>query len=218
MPPKMQTRALSPRQLQLLSVAERFQASQHYSATIQELAEQLGVSRATAFEHIAALREKGLLSAARGRARSLRITRKGQRLLETARRPAEDSTVGETAGIPLAGRVAAGVPIEAIEDTQSFGIRSIFGAGDDIFTLEVVGDSMIGEDIHSGDFIICRRQSTAHNGQLVVAMIDDENATLKRFFKEPARARLEAANDDYEAIYSDNCRIVAAVLGLVRKF
>lgn len=217
---KGNSRELSPRQLQLLSLAAGFQASRCYSATIQELAEQLGVSRSTAFEHIAALREKGLLWAAPGRARSLRVTAKGQKLLDTSGRAAETRPAGKIAGIELAGRVAAGAPIEAIEEKQSFTLPLVFGTSDDIFALEVVGDSMTGEGIHSGDYIICRRQSTAHNGQLVVAIVDDENATLKRFFKEPACAcaRLEAANDAYEPIYSDDCRIAAAVLGLVRKF
>lgn len=216
--PKNQTSQLTPRQLQLLSLAARFQASQCYSATIQELAEQLSVSRATAFEHIAALREKGLLSAVPGRARSLRITPKGQRLLDTTRRPAPDLPGADPAGIPLAGKVAAGVPIEAVENPQSFSIAGVFGTGDDIFALEVAGNSMIDEGICSGDYIICRRQSTAHNGQLVVALLDNENATLKRFFAESGRVRLEAANEQYRPIYSDDCRIAAAVLGLVRKF
>ena len=124
----------------------------------------------------------------------------------------------KSAAIPLAGTVAAGVPIEAVENTESLSLNSCFGSGDDIFALEVRGDSMIGEDIHEGDYVICRRQSTAHNSQLVVAIVDEENATLKRFYKEKTRARLQPANDAYEPIYSDNCRIEAIVIGLVRRF
>ena len=73
------------------------------------------------------------------------------------------------------------------------------------------------EDIHEGDYVICRRRSIADDVQLVVAIVDEENATLKRFYKEKTRARLQPANDDYEPIYSDNCRIEAVVVGLVRK-
>jgi repressor LexA len=109
------------------------------------------------------------------------------------------------------------VPIEAVENTESLTLDSCFGTGDGIFALEVRGDSMIGDDIHEGDYVICRRQSTAHDGELVVAIVDDENATLKRFYKEDTCARLQPANDDYEPIYADNCRIEAVVIGLVRK-
>ncbi|MEJ2702824.1 MAG: S24 family peptidase [Sedimentisphaerales bacterium] len=84
-------------------------------------------------------------------------------------------------------------------------------------TLEVTGDSMIGEDIREGDYVICRRSRVADNGQLVIAIVDSDNATLKRFYKEKTRARLQPANEDYEPIYSDNCRVEAVVIGLVRK-
>jgi repressor LexA len=76
---------------------------------------------------------------------------------------------------------------------------------------------MVGEDIRDGDFVICKKTSIAHDGQLVVAIVDNENATLKRFYKETGQARLEPANNDYEPIYSDNCRIEGVVVGLVRK-
>ena len=114
--------------------------------------------------------------------------------------------------------MAAGLPIEAIEDKEHLSLESHFGGGDDLFALEVVGDSMIDDDIHDGDIAICRRSSVANNGQLVIAIVDNENATLKRFYKEKSHARLQPANDEYEPIYSDNCRIEAVVLGLARKF
>jgi repressor LexA len=118
----------------------------------------------------------------------------------------------------LSGRVAAGVPLEAVENVESLSLSSCFGTGDDIFALEVKGESMINEDIHEGDYVICRRRSVADDGQLVIAIVDEENATLKRFYKEKNRARLQPANDDYQPIYSDNCRIEAVVVGLVRRF
>ena len=77
---------------------------------------------------------------------------------------------------------------------------------------------MIDENIYDGDYVICRKASIAQNGQLVVAIVDDENATLKKFYKEKTKVRLQPANDNYQPIYSDNCRIEAVVLGLVRKF
>lgn len=139
-------------------------------------------------------------------------------MLSTFSDPELPDEADESTGIPLAGRVAAGAPLEAVEDIESLSLNSCFGKSDDIFALEVRGESMINEDIHEGDYVICRRCRTAHNGQLVVAIVDDENATLKRFYKEKTRVRLQPANDDFQPIYSDNCRIEAVVIGLVRKF
>ena len=77
---------------------------------------------------------------------------------------------------------------------------------------------MIEDDIRDGDYVICRRSATASNGQMVVAIVEEENATLKRFYKEDDRIRLQPANQKYDPIYTDNCRIEAVVVGLIRKF
>ncbi|MHC4264504.1 MAG: transcriptional repressor LexA [Planctomycetota bacterium] len=203
--------SLTPRKIQLLKLISHFQESRCYSPTLEELASRLGISRSTVFEHIAELRRKELLSASPGKARSLVLTPKAQELLERVSEGSEDDA------IPLSGRVAAGLPIEAIENTDSISIKSEFGSSDDIFALEVKGDSMVGEDVRDGDTVICRKQATASNGQLVVAIIDEDNATLKRFYKEDGQARLQPANEEYEPIYSNNCRIEAVVIGLIRK-
>ena len=207
----------TPRQLELLKAIAGFQASRCYSPTIGELAAQLRISRSTVFEHITALRKKGLLSGSPGRARSLNPTSKAQELLEELAGCDSNSLSQQSKGIPLAGRVAAGTPIEAIENKEDFSLSSHFGDRDDIFALEVTGDSMLQAGIHNGDYVICRRSWTADNGQLVVAIVDDENATLKRFYKEKTSVRLQPANEDYEPIWSENCRIEAVVVGLVRK-
>ena len=181
-----------------------------------ELAEELGISRPTVFEHIAALREKGLLAKSKGRVRSLRLTAQANRLLDADLMMAvvEPDRAGR---IPLLGKVAAGVPIDAVENAETISLREMFGSSDNIFALEVAGDSMLDEGICSGDYVICQKAQTAENGRMVVAIIDDSNTTLKRFYKEPTHARLEPANDAYEPIYSDNCRIEAVVLGLLRR-
>jgi len=150
-------------------------------------------------------------------ARSLRLTSKAQKLLNCLDNEIANSCSQSQAAIPLAGKVAAGVPIEAVENLESLSLNSCFGNGDDIFALEVKGDSMTGDGIADGDFVICRKRSTANNGQLVVAIVDNENATLKRFYKEKSAVRLQPSNDNYDPIYSDNCRIEAVVVGLVRK-
>lgn len=115
------------------------------------------------------------------------------------------------------GRVAAGLPVEAVENKDYLSIESCFGNIGDIFALEVKGDSMVGENIREGDYVICKRTATASNGQLVVAIVDNEDATLKRFYRENNLVRLQPANDAYEPIYSDNCQIQGVVIGLVRK-
>jgi len=210
------TEQLTPRQLQLLKAVAGFQASRCYSPTIGELASELGISRSTTFEHITELRRKDLLSAYPGRARSLRLTSRAQKLLNRLTEQSYD-LYRQPAGIPLLGRVAAGSPIEAIEDTELLSLSSYFGSSDDTFALKVTGNSMLDDDIRDGDYVICRRSAVANNGQLVVAIVDKENATLKKFYKEKSRARLQPANDDYDPIYSEACRIEAVVVGLVRK-
>jgi len=212
------TNQLTPRQLQLLKIISGFQRSRCCSPTIAELAAELGVSRSTAFEHIAELRKKGLLSAYPGRARSLKLTSKAQELLNVITDNSPNVYRQPPTGIPLVGRVAAGSPIEAIENKDYLSLRSHFGSSDDTFALEVRGDSMLDNDIRDGDYVICRRTSIAETGQLVVAIVDEKEATLKRFYKEKTCVRLEPANNDYAPIYSDDCRIEAVVVGLVRKF
>ncbi len=209
------TPSVTPRQLQLLKAISTFTISHCYAPTIDELADQLQISRSTVFEHVEELQRKRLLSNSPGKARSLKTTLKARRLLETleSNAPRFDTDTS----VPLVGRVAAGSPIEAIEDKSFLSLNSHF-AGEGIFALEVCGDSMIGDDIHDGDHVICRKSPAANNGQLVIAITDDENATLKRFYKEKSRVRLQPSNDAYQPIYSDNCRIEAVVVGLVRKF
>ena len=119
--------------------------------------------------------------------------------------------------MPLLGTVAAGLPTEAIENPETISLRDMFGDSDEIFTLRVSGDSMIDEGISNGDYVVCRRSTAARDGQIVVAMVDENEATLKKFYAEPARARLEPANAAFNPIYSDNCRIEAVVLGLLRR-
>lgn len=211
------TMQLTPRQLQLLRMIACFQQNRCYSPTLAEMASELNISRSTVFEHITELRKKGLLSDSPNKARSLKVSSKAQELLSDLADRDLNSYPVEPTGIPLSGSVAAGVPVEAVENAESLSLSSCFGTGGDIFALEVKGDSMIDEDIRQGDYVICRRNNVADNGQLVVAIVDNENATLKRFYKEKTRACLQPANDDYEPIYSDNCRIEAVVIGLVRK-
>jgi repressor LexA len=209
---------LTPKQLQVLRHIAAFHGRQRYSPTIAELATQLSLSRSTVFEHLGELQRKSLLTTSPGKARSLRVTSCGRRLLRDTQTGAPTDSGDRATGLPLLGRVAAGLPVEAVENRDSLSLKSCFGTDDRLFALEVRGDSMIEEDIRPGDYVICRRADRAENGQLIVALVDEGQATLKRFYREKDRARLQPANSSYDPIYSDNCRIEAVVVGLLRKF
>jgi len=209
---------ITPRQGQLLKLVASYRKTHCYSPTLAEMASELNISRSTVFEHITELRRKGLLSGHQNKARSLKVSSKARELLSNFAELNSRPVPNEPAGIPLSGKVAAGIPLEAVENTDYLSLNSCFGTGNDIFALEVTGDSMINEDIYEGDYVICRRCSTADDGQLVIAIVDNRDATVKRFYKEKKQARLQPANDNYQPIYSDNCRIEAVVIGLMRKF
>ncbi len=211
---------LTPRQRQILEAISVSQQNRGCSPTMAELARELSLSRSTVFEHMAELREKGFLTICPGRARSSRLTFLGQKRLSEISQPSggADRVSQESGRIPMKGQVAAGVPMEAIESQESLSLQGMFGSDQSLYSLQVKGDSMIDENIHSGDYVICRRTCVARDGELVVAIVDDEEATLKRFYREKDRVRLQPANSAYEPIYSDNCRIEATVVGLLRQF
>lgn len=206
---------LTPRQFQVLKLIDSYRKNRCYSITLQELADLLGTSRTTVFEHIAGLKEKELLSANPGKARSLSLTRKAQKLLKEA--SVENNCQSDAAdGIPLLGTIAAGSPIEAIENTEQISLQSEFGS-QDTFALKVQGDSMTGDGIFDGDYVVCKKTQTAQNGKIIAAIVDNDSATVKRFYKEAGRIRLEPSNPDYEPIYTQNCTIAGVVVGLMRK-
>lgn len=207
----------TPRQLQLLRAIVTFADKRCYLPTITELAEQLNLSRSTIFEHIEELRKKGLITSSPLKARSLKPTSKALRLLKQLDEESPQPPPPQRRTIPLLGKVAAGEPIDSAEDKQTLSLDDCFGSGDDIFALEVTGDSMLDDDIRDGDYVICKQTEAAANGRLVVALTDGENTTLKRFYKEKSKVRLQPANQNYQPIYSDNCRIQAVAIGLIRK-
>jgi repressor LexA len=128
------------------------------------------------------------------------------------------SDAPENRGLPLAGRIAAGMLHEAIEQNERVDFGQMFSS-DDMFVLEVSGDSMIEDQITDGDYVVCRKQDTAEKGQIVVALTDENEATLKRWYPEPSRnrIRLEPANSTMEPIYVQNARVLGVVTGVVRQ-
>ncbi len=196
---------LTPRQFEIVDFIRRYAREHEYAPTMQEIADHLGVSRPTVFEHIQALEHKGAL--ARGEPTLARSITLAPELLD---RPGE---------LPLKGRIAAGAPIEALEDVEILNFESLFrGRPGETFVLQVRGNSMIEEQIRDDDFVIVEKRKEARNGETVVALLPDGDATLKKFYREKGRIRLQPANETMEPIYVDDCEIQGIVVGVLRKY
>ncbi len=195
---------LTPRQLEIVRFIRDYVAEHDYAPTYQEIADHLGVSRPTVFEHIEALQAKGALSREPTRSRAIILSRE----------------VAEVAPKwPLLGRIAAGRPIEAVEDREVLDLDTLFsGHRGETFVLQVRGDSMIDEQIRSGDYVLVEKRSDARNGETVVALLEGGEATLKKFYKEAGRVRLQPANPAMQPIYVDDVQIQGVVIGVLRKY
>jgi repressor LexA len=173
---------------------------------MQEIGDYLQLTKVTVFEHVGSLEKKGLLiRGAKHKARSLQICPEFTFSDETSTK------------IPLVGRIAAGLPIEAVEDRESVDLDELFARDGNTFMLRVTGDSMIEDHICDGDLVVCERRNQARNGETVVALLDDGEATLKRFYKETGRVRLQPANANYQPIYAENVQIQGVVIGVLRQ-
>ena len=171
-----------------------------YGPTVREIGERFKISSPNGVMcHLRALEKKGLITREPNRSRAIQLT----------------GGLGDE-GLPLAGRVAAGVMHEAIEQDERIDFGSMFGHKSE-FVLEVSGDSMIDAQIADGDYVVVRKQRTAHSGQMVVAQTEDGEATLKYWFPERRRIRLQPANKDMKPIYVKDARVLGVVVGVVRK-
>lgn len=203
---------LTPKQLHILTRIRDLRLSRGYSPTLQELADEMGVSKVTMFGHVEALVRKGALLHQSNRARSLVVN-------PDAQVPDEE----RRSRIPLIGAIAAGSPIEAVEDRQQLDLETLFApsgrsprAQGETYALKVRGDSMIDEHIRDGDYVVVQKQSTARNGETVVALLDSGEATLKKFYREHGKIRLQPANEKYEPIIVNDCKIQGIVIGVIR--
>jgi len=201
-----ETQCLTPRQLEILTLIRDGRRSDGYSPTLQEIADELGISKITVFEHVEALHKKGLVTRRSNKARSLALT-------ASARLPDERPTL-----LPLVGRIAAGRPIEAIESPDNLDLEEVFTSRHPVGVLTVTGDSMIDEHIRDGDLVVYERRSNARNGDTVVALIDGDEATLKKFYREKNQIRLQPANPKYKPIYVRDVEIQGVVIGVIRRY
>lgn len=202
---------LYPRQKQIYDYIKQFIQKVGSSPTLKQIAQAMSLSSlATVSEHLDALEKKGLIERVFGEARGIRILDDTDAFYDPV----------DTINVPIVGYIAAGKPIEAIEDiTQTINIPSDFVSKTKrTFVLQVVGDSMIDDHICDGDHVICEQVKDVSNGEIVVAMVDGEYATLKRFYKEKNVIRLQPANVNMKPIYTSNVEIKGRVIGVIRKY
>ena len=211
------TMNLTPKQLRIYDLVRQWRNDRGYSPTMQELADELGVSKVTVFEHVQALVEKGVLSRNPNKARSLALTVDDE---TPASRPASSN---DALTLPLLGRIAAGHPVEKFEQDETLSLGQVFGPArgrhNEMFALQVEGMSMKDESILDGDYVIVERRSTARNGDRVVALLPNGETTLKTFFRErDGRIRLQPANPEFEPIIVDECQVQGIVIGVMRRY
>lgn len=194
---------LTKRQRQILDYIQQFIEDNGYAPSYREIAAEFELSSvSTVAEHIDALAGKGYLQRGTNEARSLQLT------------PTWDEQSFE---IPLMGLIAAGSPIQAIRTNETIDIpRDMMGPK--VFALRVRGNSMIDDGIFDGDYVIIEQTSVAKNGDIVVALVDRDNVTLKRFYKEKDRIRLQPANKTMSPLYVKNVTVQGRVKGIIRKF
>lgn len=173
-----------------------------YGPTVREIGTAFDIKSPNGVMcHLQALVKKGLITREPNMSRAITITR------EQDRAP----------GIPLAGSIAAGLPIETFEQTERIDFSDML-SDERHYALKVRGESMIEDHIDNGDYVVVRKQSVARDGQIVVALVEGSDTTLKRFYKEGNRFRLEPANSTMQPIYSDRVDVLGVVVGVIRKF
>jgi repressor LexA len=198
---------LTKRQREILDYVESFLENYGYSPSFEEIASFFGYSSlATVHEHLSNLERKGYLRKNYNKSRSLEVV------------PAEGTLAVD---LPLLGTVAAGLPIEAIEQQETVTVpHDMLRAGNN-YVLRVRGDSMVDEQIRDGDYVVVNSRQTAENGEMVVALVDGDSATVKKFYRERGgRIRLQPANPTMEPMFFDETRVTiqGIVVAVIRKY
>lgn len=201
---------LTKRQEDTLQFVKEYMVSHGYPPTVREIADALNVSSpATIQAHLDGLSDKGYIKKGSNKNRTIELMVENEFA----------NTDNQVVDVPLLGKITAGSPIEAIENPDNyFSLPAFLVPKDrDVFTLEVNGESMINAGIHDGDIIIVERRNTARNGEIVVAMTDENEVTLKTFHKEKNYIRLQPENDSMKPIILNNVIILGKAIGLYRK-
>jgi repressor LexA len=205
--------AITKRQRQVYDFISRFVSEKGYSPSFEEIGEGLELSSlATVHKHISNLEKKGLLTRDYNRSRSID-------LLPPKGKLKQSMAVNTAVVLPLMGRIAAGQPIQAIENPETISLAD-FVQSKEVFVLEVRGDSMQDEAILDGDYVLVEKSKTAHNGDIVVAIVNRDDATLKRFYREGDNIRLQPSNAKMKPIvvHASAVEIQGRVIGVLRKY
>ena len=227
------TRHDAERKQKILECIARAVAERGYPPSVREIADTVGLASTSAVHHhLIALEREGMLERAVHSSRALRLTARGEAELQTDRqRPTRAGTNRVTPfrmpmerdvlTLPVLGEIAAGQPIEALTDpAETLEVPRSMRAKDDSYVLRVRGKSMIDALIDDGDYVVVQPQATARDGDIVVALLEDNGVTLKRFYREDGRVRLQPANPEMEPIHvpASEVRVQGVVVGLMRKY
>jgi len=196
--------SLTPRQREIYSFIRSKIQGRGYGPTVREIGLNFAIKSPNGVMcHLKALQKKGLIHREPNMSRAIQLL--------------DDPVNPNHAGLKLVGRIAAGQPIEAVEQNEELTFTEWVEPGDK-FALRVTGESMIDEHIADGDYVIIRKQEQARDGQIVAVRDEDGEATLKRFFRERNRVRLEPANRAMKPIYRDRVNVLGVLVGVVRKY
>ena len=210
---------LSHRHRQILECIETAMRERGYPPSVREIAHAVGLASTSAVHHhLQILERDGYLERGAAQSRAIRLTPTAAIRLGLSSELVPQATSADSRVVPIIGEIAAGGPIEAYQDaSESMAVPDILAPGGDAYVLRVRGDSMIEAHIADGDFVLIRPQTTARNGDIVVAQVEENAVTLKRFFKEKDQIRLQPANPAYPPQFYDDVRIQGKLIGVIRK-
>ncbi len=198
---------LTKRQREILDYLNEFIQQHGYAPSLEEIGRRFGLSSlATVHKHLTNLQEKGFIKRAWNRSRSVELM--------------PTRMTGQAVEVPLLGYVAAGTPIEAIASNDTITVPEDIVGNRETYVLRVRGDSMIDEQIRDGDFVVVEDRKTANNGEMVIALLGGSDVTLKKFYRESGRVRLQPANPTMQPIYveGDRVQIQGVVVGVMRRY
>lgn len=213
------TRHDAERKVRILDFIAATLRARGYPPSVREIARAVGLASTSAVHHhLQILEREGYLERGASQSRALRLTPTAALRLGLSSELVPQSGFGEQHVLPVVGEIAAGGPIEAYRDaSETLSVPEMLAPSGDAYVLRVRGDSMIEAAIVDGDFVLIRPQTTARNGDIVVAQVEENAVTLKRFFKEKDRIRLQPANPDYPAQFYDDVRIQGKLIGVIRR-
>jgi repressor LexA len=208
------------RRQRILDCIARTVEERGYPPSVREIADAVGLASTSAVHHhLIALERDGLIERGVNASRALRLTARREPGAHASKvTPFRMPVERETLNLPVMGEIAAGQPIEAYEDAaETLAVPASLEARPDSYVLRVRGKSMIDALIDDGDFVIVQPQATARDGDIVVALLEDNGVTLKRYFREEDRIRLQPANAEMEPIYATEVQIQGKVVGVIRR-